>query len=957
MASSSSAPRPRRTGRKLLIILLALIALVVIVLAILPSVVSLESFKAQIETRAEQALHRKVDIGQVRLQILTGLGAGLENLVIDNPPQWQQEHFVKVGTLSVKVAFLPLLRGRVEISKIILRDGDVFIERDAQGRMNYDDLIAPKAKGAPPASPSEPPSEGSPLGALLVSKVSLRNVNVSFIDRMAVAGKTVTTTARDMQADLNNIALNTPIDFDMATALLTDGERNVRLRGRVGPVPESLAFDQVPVDVTLNATALQLDRVAPYMGPDPALTAGRLGAEVHITGSMASGLELKGSMQIADARLPAASGQGKPLTLPTVSLNHDLRVNLSQSVLQVNELRLDLPPLQATLTGSVRRFTATPEFDLQLTTNEFATADVLAQLPMLAAAIPASNLQARVKLQAKATGTPERLHSTAQLAAQQVSLTMGDGAPVRIAQLGVIEDATLDLAKSTMQVAKLQVTLKPLQLTLNGTINQLASTPQVDLRLTSNQFDPGQAVATFPMLAAALPESTAMQGKIKLQGSVKGTPGNLQADTQIVVDALSIKSGAFRDHSDAKQGLLLETSKTQVKANTHLAAGKQPDVRVDVQSQRLVFDQRGGAETSAAATSAPQADTSASAPPKPLAPPVNLRGKATIAEGRIKGFEFRQLVADFSLIGGLFKSAQSFRMFDGTYSGKLQANLAQPRPDYTVDMQLDDVNAGSLVNEMAPVKNVLLGVLNTNVKLSGKGLDWKSISKTLTGNAGVQISSLKLTTLDLMPKLTATLEGVSKIAGFSVPEGLAQRSFDTLNAALQVTKGKIQAENLKLSGQDLLVLAQGLIGLDTSLNLQGTAFLLDKLAAGFGKKAAFLRDKEGRIPIPFTLRGSLTKPIVAPNERALLELAQKAVLGQVGQKAGEELQKLLPPAVSGSTGSAPGKLNPPTINDLQNLLPSSSSDKPASPSVETESKQKEKPQDALQKSLKGLFNR
>lgn len=957
MASSSSTPRPRRTGRKLLIILLALVVLVVIVLAILPSVISLEGFKRRIETQAEQALHRKVAIGQVRLQILTGLGAGLENLVVDNPPNWQKEHFVKVGTLSVKVAFLPLLQGHVDISRIILRDGDIFLERDAQGRMNYDDLVAPKTGGAPPAPTPQPSTERSPLGALLVSKVSLQNVNVSFIDRMAVAGQTVTTTARGIRADLNNIALNTPIDFDISTALLTDGERNVRLHGRVGPIPDSLAFDQVPMDVTLKATALQLDRVVPYMGPDPALTAGRLGADAHLKGSMASGLELNGSVQIADARLPAAAGQGKPVTLPAVSLTNNLRVNLSQAVLQVNELRLDLPPLQATLKGSVRRFTTTPEFDLELTTNEFATADVLAQLPMLAAATPASNLQARVKLQARATGTPERLHSTAQLDAQQVSLPMGDGTPMRIAQLGVVEDATLDLAKSTMQVAKLQVNLEPLQLTLNGTVKQLTSTPQVDMRLTSNQFDPGQVVAKFPRLAAALPESTAMQGKVKLQGSVTGTPGDLQADTQLVVDAFSLKSGALRDSSDAQQGLLLETSNTQVKANTRLAAGKRPDVRVDLQSQRLVFDQRGGAEQSAAGKPAPKADKSPPTSPQPMAPPVNLHGKATIAEGSINGFQFRQLVADISLIEGLLKSTQSFQMFDGTYSGNLQANLAQPRPDYTVNAKLHDVSAGSLVNRMTSVKNVVLGVLDTDVKLSGQGFDRESIDKTLTGNAGVKISSLKLTTLDLMPKLTATLGAVSKIAGFSVPEGLAQRSFDTLNAALQFTEGKIHAENLKLSGQDLLVLAQGLIGLDQSLDLQGTAFLLDKLAAGFGKKAAFLRDKEGRIPVPFTLRGSLTKPIVTPNERALLDLAKKALLGQAGQKAGEELKKLLPPALSGATGPSTGEDKAQGIKELQNLLPSPRSDKAASPGAETGSKQEEKPQDALQKGLKGLFNR
>lgn len=835
MASSSSAPRPRRTGRKLLIVLLALVALVVIVLALLPYVISLESFKAQIEARAEQALGRPVDIGQVQLQILTGLGAGLEDLVVYNPPGWQEEHFVRVGTLSIKVAFLPLLQRQVEISKIVLSHGTIFVERDEAGRMNYADLVEPQPDGAPAGPSQDTTAEPSPLGALLVSEVTLQGVDVTFIDRQAVPGQTVTTTARDLQADLANIALNTPIDFDIATALLTDGEQNVRLRGQLGPVPESLAFDRVPLDVTLKAEDVRLDRVVPYMGPDPAVTAGQLGADVALKGTLESGLDLTGSVTIAEAQLPDAAAEGKTVTLPVVSLQHNIHVNLSQSVMQVHEVRLDL---------------------------------------------------------------------------------------------------------------------EPLQLTLGGTISQLTSTPQVDLQLTSNQFDPGQVAPKFPMLAEALPESTAMQGQVKLQGTVKGTPGNLQAETQLVIDAFSVQSGAFRDSNGATPGILFETSDTEVQSTTRLVSGRQPDVQVEVQSQRLVFDQRAGTEQPAAS---PPQDGPPQPSSQPLAPPVNLRGTAAIAEGRVKGWRFRQLTADFSLIDGLLKSAHAFQTFEGKYTGNIEANLAQAQPQYTVDARLVGVNVGNLVNELTPVENVLLGALDTTINLSGKGVDWEAISQTLTGDAGVQITSLKLTTLDLMPKLAATLQAVGTVAGFTVPEGLAQRSFDTLKAALHVAEGKIQTDDLQLSGQDLLVLAGGLVGLDQSLDLEGRAFLLGDLAAAFGEKAAFLQDQQGRIQLPFTLQGTITQPRVTPNERYLVELAKQSLLGEAGERAEEQLKKLLPPSVPGASGASAGPDDASAAQELQKkLFPTVPGQ---SPSPEPESKQEEEPQDTLRKTLKGLFNR
>ena len=66
-------------GRKLLLVLLGLVGCALLVVALLPYVVSLESVKGQIVGRIEAALHRKVDVGAVRLQLLSGLGAGLED--------------------------------------------------------------------------------------------------------------------------------------------------------------------------------------------------------------------------------------------------------------------------------------------------------------------------------------------------------------------------------------------------------------------------------------------------------------------------------------------------------------------------------------------------------------------------------------------------------------------------------------------------------------------------------------------------------------------------------------------------------------------------------------------------------------------------------------------------------------------------------------------------------------
>jgi uncharacterized protein involved in outer membrane biogenesis len=108
---------PQSLGRRLLLVLLGLVGAALLVVALLPYVVSLDGVKDQIVGRIEAALQRKVDVGAVRLQLLSGLGAGLEDVTVYNPPGWQQPHIMKAATLSIKVAWRPFLQRRIEITK------------------------------------------------------------------------------------------------------------------------------------------------------------------------------------------------------------------------------------------------------------------------------------------------------------------------------------------------------------------------------------------------------------------------------------------------------------------------------------------------------------------------------------------------------------------------------------------------------------------------------------------------------------------------------------------------------------------------------------------------------------------------------------------------------------------------------------------------------------------------
>lgn len=926
-----------RWGRALLIIVIGLVTLIVVALALAPALLNLEQIKEQIVNRVEQQLHRNVELGQMRLEFFSGLGAGLDKLTIANPKGWQSPYFVKVDTLSIKVALLPLLSRKIEVSKIILNTGDIVVERDAQGRFNYDDLTAASAATTDTNAPAKPPPPGTPktseapagparsplLTDLLVSKLALNNINIKFIDHMAVAGETVTTAARQVNLDANNIGFNTPIEFGLSSAMLTDGEANVWINGRVGPIPDHGHIDlqQIPLQLTLKAKALPLAPVVPYLGDKPVLTAGELGADIAMQGTLGDALDIKGQLSLGNAVMPDATGQGPPTALPAVTLTQNITLNLAHALLTITEAQADLGALQSTIVGSVQQFDApSPRLDLRLHTSKFAIADVIHQWPVLGPALPGTmEAQGNIVLQATVQGTPERLHITSQLDAQPLSMHLNDGTSLALSQVQFSQDAMLDMARSLITLTQANLALGFLQATAQGSIANVDSTPQLHLQVKTSNFDPAKVLSHLPMLADILPQPAEVQGDLQLQATLQGTPGNLHTDARVSARALSLKSGSFHGGEAAKGGMRMEL--TQMQTDLKGQFRTPPTVDVDINAKRFAFAQQAALAPAAAPSTGKThpADRSAGSSTSRV-PPLNVRGRIALAEGSITGTEFQHLKAEFSILNGLVKSQQTAHLFGGAYQGTLTANLAQTKPDYQLEMKLANIQAGEVANTFTSTPNVLFGRLNSDLTLGGKGIDWNDINTTLTGTGKLNLTNFKLTTLDVMPKLAKGLSAVSTIAGFTVPDDLSTRSFDQLKATIRVQDGKIRSDDLKLWGPDVQLLGKGLLGFDQSLAFDGTAVLLGKLAKSLGKRAAFLMDNEGRINIPLAIQGTVTQPRIALNEKYLTDLAQRALTHQVKEKAGKEVKKLLDQVLPGAKANDKPGDRPEPLKELNKTL-------------------------------------
>jgi uncharacterized protein involved in outer membrane biogenesis len=118
---------------------LALI-LVVLVAGFLaaPYLIGLDSLKAAVIAQIEQRTGRPFDIaGPVRLALLPTPSIGAHDLRLGNPPGTKVPDMIRVRAVEMKLAFWPLLRGRIEVRRAELIEPELDVERLPDGSANW----------------------------------------------------------------------------------------------------------------------------------------------------------------------------------------------------------------------------------------------------------------------------------------------------------------------------------------------------------------------------------------------------------------------------------------------------------------------------------------------------------------------------------------------------------------------------------------------------------------------------------------------------------------------------------------------------------------------------------------------------------------------------------------------------------------------------------------------------
>ncbi len=221
------------------------LVLLVLVLLSLPFLLDLNRYRDQYLPILEQALHRTVEVQDVRLTFYPTLGVQLREVAIGDDPVFSSTPFLLFPSVQVAVQWKPLLQRRIEVKSVVIESPVVQVVRSEKGDFNFSTMGRVSTDGRTSIKGAEAKDGVSPLlGAFAVRQFSMTGGTLKFEDRLQEPSKVY---------HINSLILNTESVAIGETArvqmqgILMPYQIPLDVSGRFGPLQEN--FDVPTFDI------------------------------------------------------------------------------------------------------------------------------------------------------------------------------------------------------------------------------------------------------------------------------------------------------------------------------------------------------------------------------------------------------------------------------------------------------------------------------------------------------------------------------------------------------------------------------------------------------------------------------------------------------------------------------------------------------------------------------------
>src|SRR5262245_56751738 len=235
-------------------VLFALCAIVVVALLNLNSLINRN--KDYFLGQAEQALGRKLSVGDVGVTLWGGIGLTLSKFTMSDDPSFSASHFVSAEDLQVNVKLLPLLRKDFQIKRLILHKPVIQVIRNKEGKFNFSSIGKEKKEKPKEPQKAEKEKQEKAPPALLIAVVDVSGGEVHYVDQK----EGTDFRANQIDFKVKDFDLNRPFSAELAAALFSE-KQNLKLQAQIGPIGSQNDFSDVPLDGKADIEALDFGKL------------------------------------------------------------------------------------------------------------------------------------------------------------------------------------------------------------------------------------------------------------------------------------------------------------------------------------------------------------------------------------------------------------------------------------------------------------------------------------------------------------------------------------------------------------------------------------------------------------------------------------------------------------------------------------------------------------------------
>ncbi|MBI1908877.1 MAG: AsmA family protein [Deltaproteobacteria bacterium] len=270
-------------------------------------------------------------------------------------------------------------------------------------------------------------------------------------------------------------------------------------------------------------------------------------------------------------------------------------------------------------------------------------------------------------------------------------------------------------------------------------------------------------------------------------------------------------------------------------------------------------------------------------------------------------FEYKNSIANLNNL--------SCDLLGGKFAGSGWVDLSAAKPLFGMNTKLQGIDVATAMKTFSDLPEAVSGKGNFDLNVHGHGTEAEEIKKSLSGQGSLGITDGKFYAANMAGGLfSKELLAVTQVgllgAGLSAPSFTKGEGtpFKNLSGSFKIENGQVETPNMKMVTDDFATDLKGTFSLDFDLNMKGNAqFSRDKTNAWItnDKIRTYLVDKEGRFNLPFTITGTVNKPVIAPDVGFAKDLFAKAATGLVKEQAKEQAKSLIPSLGKSSGGGAP----------------------------------------------------